>query len=97
MPDAADKWLFWIAPFVVFVPSFMAYLPLAFGPDARGSRTSTPACCSCSRSLSLVPIGVVMAGWASQLEVVAARRHARRRPADRLRGPAAARPCSARS
>ena len=45
--------------------------------------------------LSLVPIGVMMAGWASQLEVVAARRHARRRPADRLRGAAAARPCSA--
>ncbi len=41
MPDSADKWLFWIAPFVVFVPSFMAYIPLAFGPDLAVTNLDT--------------------------------------------------------
>jgi NADH-quinone oxidoreductase subunit H len=64
MPDSADKALFWIAPFAVFVPSFLAYLPLAFGPDLAITRTDTGLLLGLA-VLSLIPIGVVMAGWAS--------------------------------
>lgn len=64
MPDSADKWLFWIAPFVVFVPSFLAYIPLAFGPDLAVTRLDTGLLLLLA-VLSIVPIGLVMAGWAS--------------------------------
>jgi NADH-quinone oxidoreductase subunit H len=64
MPDSADKPLFRIAPFVVFVPSFLAYLPLAFGPGLWVTRTDTGLLLGLA-VLSLIPIGVVMAGWAS--------------------------------
>jgi NADH-quinone oxidoreductase subunit H len=64
MPDSADKALFWIAPFVVFVPSFMAYIPLAFGPNLAVTNLDTGLLLLLS-ALSLIPIGVVMAGWAS--------------------------------
>jgi len=64
MPDSADKWLFWIAPFVVFVPSFLAYLPLAFGPNLAVTRLDTGLLFLLA-VLSLIPIGVLMAGWAS--------------------------------
>ncbi|MDO8964161.1 MAG: NADH-quinone oxidoreductase subunit NuoH [Coriobacteriia bacterium] len=64
MPATADKALFWIAPFVVFVPSFLAYMPLAFGPDLAVTRLDTGLMLGLA-VLSLVPIGVVMAGWAS--------------------------------
>lgn len=63
-PDAADKWLFRIAPFVVFLPSFLAYLPLAFGPGLAVTRTDVGLLLVFA-VLSLIPIGVVMAGWAS--------------------------------
>jgi NADH-quinone oxidoreductase subunit H len=64
IPAQADKWLFTIAPFVVFVPSFMAYAALPFSPtlgfaDLDGGLLYTFAV------LSLIPIGVMMAGWAS--------------------------------
>jgi len=64
MPDSADKWLFWIAPFVVFVPSFMAYIPLAFGPNLAVTRLDTGVLFLLA-VISLIPIGIVMAGWAS--------------------------------
>lgn len=64
MPDAADHWLFRIAPFVVFIPSFLAYMPLAFGPNLAITRTDVGVLLVFA-VLSLIPIGVVMAGWAS--------------------------------
>ena len=64
MPDDADAWLFWIAPFMVFVPSFLAYMPLAFGPGLAITNTDTGVLLLVA-VLSLVPLGVVMAGWAS--------------------------------
>jgi NADH-quinone oxidoreductase subunit H len=63
-PSAADTWLFRLAPVLVFVPSFMAYLPLAFSPTWRFTSLDTGLLFIMAVS-SLVPIGVVMAGWAS--------------------------------
>ena len=64
MPRSADAWLFWIAPFLVFIPSFLAYMPLAFGPNLAVTNTDTGVLLMLA-ALSLIPIGVVMAGWAS--------------------------------
>jgi NADH-quinone oxidoreductase subunit H len=64
MPDSADKALFWIAPFVVFVPSFMAYIPLAFGPNLAITRLDTGVLLLLS-VISLIPLGIAMAAWAS--------------------------------
>lgn len=63
-PSAADKWLFRLAPVLVFVPSFMAYLPLAFSPTWRLSDLDTGLLFALAIS-SLVPIGIMMAGWSS--------------------------------
>ena len=63
-PSATDKWLFRLAPVVVFVPSFMAYLALGFSPTWRITNLDTGVLFVMAVS-SLVPIGVLMAGWAS--------------------------------
>ena len=63
-PAAADPWLFNIAPFLVFVPSFMAYMVLVFGPDLAVTRLDTGILVVFA-VLGLIPLGIVMAGWAS--------------------------------
>lgn len=63
-PSATDKWVFRLAPFVVFVPSFAAYLPIAFSEQLRFARLETGALFVLT-ALAIVPIGVLMAGWAS--------------------------------
>ena len=63
-PSAADKWLFRLAPVVVFVPSFMAYVPLAFSPQLRFTDLDTGLLLGFAIA-SLVPIGIMMAGWSS--------------------------------
>src|SRR5512135_2363071 len=64
IPAAADVWLFRIAPLMVFVPSFMAYAALAFGPNIAFSRLDTGVLYVFA-VLAIVPMGVMMAGWAS--------------------------------
>jgi len=63
-PADADPWLFNIAPYLIFVPSFMAYMVLVFGPDLAITQLDTGILVVFA-VLSLVPLGVVMAGWAS--------------------------------
>ncbi|WP_027180459.1 NADH-quinone oxidoreductase subunit NuoH [Maridesulfovibrio bastinii] len=35
-PDGADKWLFWIAPILAFLPVLLLFLPIPFGPVLTG-------------------------------------------------------------
>ncbi len=63
-PRAVDRWLFALAPAVIFVPSFVAYLALPFGDGLSGVRLETGLLFTFA-ALSVVPIGVLMAGWAS--------------------------------
>ena len=63
-PATTDKWLFTLAPMVVFVPSFMSFLPLAFSKDLRFSNLDTGMLFILA-SGSLIPLGILMAGWAS--------------------------------
>jgi NADH-quinone oxidoreductase subunit H len=64
VPSAADKWLFRLAPMVVFVPAFMAYGALALGPNTRFSDLDTGVLYIFA-VLAIVPMGIMMAGWAS--------------------------------
>lgn len=63
-PNAADRALFYIAPLAVFVPSLAAYAALPFAPELRAVRLDTGLLYTFA-ALSLVPIGILMAGWAS--------------------------------
>jgi len=64
MASSVDKWLFRLAPLMVFVPAFMAYLALALSPTWRFSNLDG-GLLYLFAVLSLVPIGIVIAGWAS--------------------------------
>ncbi|MDI6901167.1 MAG: NADH-quinone oxidoreductase subunit NuoH [Anaerosomatales bacterium] len=63
-PRAVDRWLFRLAPLAVFVPSLMAYAALPFGPGWSIVSLDTGLLYTFA-VLSLVPIGLLMAGWAS--------------------------------
>ncbi|MHB1323556.1 MAG: NADH-quinone oxidoreductase subunit NuoH [Coriobacteriia bacterium] len=63
-PRAVDKWLFCLAPAVVFVPSLMAYLALPFSDTLAATGLETGLLFTFAM-LSVVPIGILMAGWAS--------------------------------
>ena len=63
-PTGADRWPFYVAPYLVFLPAFMAYLILPF------SATWVPQNLKVGilfySAISSVPVlGIVMAGWAS--------------------------------
>lgn len=63
-PRAADRALFWLAPLVVFVPSLAAYAALPFSSSLRAVRLDAGLLYTFT-ALSFVPIGILMAGWAS--------------------------------
>jgi NADH-quinone oxidoreductase subunit H len=63
-PDKADKWPFYVAPYLVFLPMFLAYLVLPF------SATWIPQDLKVGvlyyAAVSSVPVfGIAMAGWSS--------------------------------
>lgn len=63
-PRAADKALFYLAPIVVFVPSFLAYLALPFSDTLKAVSLETGLLFTFA-VLSVVPIGLLLAGWSS--------------------------------
>ncbi|MCE5191933.1 MAG: NADH-quinone oxidoreductase subunit NuoH [Actinomycetia bacterium] len=63
-PRAVDRWLFRLAPAMVFVPSLMAYAALPFSDSWRITNLDAGLLYTFT-ALSIVPIGVLMAGWAS--------------------------------
>jgi NADH-quinone oxidoreductase subunit H len=63
-PRAVDKALFFIAPAAVFIPSLMAYAAIAFSPTWKITNLDTGLLYTFA-VMSLVPIGLLMAGWAS--------------------------------
>jgi len=63
-PGAVDRWLFFLAPVIVFVPSLMAYIVLPF------SRTWVIADMPLGllfmfAVMSVLPLGILAAGWSS--------------------------------
>jgi len=63
-PRNVDKVLFYLAPMVVFVPSFMAYMALPFSDTLKAVNLETGLLFTFA-VLAVVPLGILMAGWAS--------------------------------
>lgn len=64
VPTKADRWLYMLAPIVVFVPSLLAYAPLPFWNNGVIADLDT-GLLFVFAALSVVPLGILMAGWAS--------------------------------
>lgn len=64
IPSAADRTLFNLAPYVVFIGSFAAYAAIPFSAAYVGSEINIGLFYVLSIS-SLVVVGLLMAGWAS--------------------------------
>jgi NADH-quinone oxidoreductase subunit H len=64
VPSAADRLLFTLAPFVVFVGSFAAYAAIPFSAAYIGAEINIGLFYVISIS-SVVVVGLLMAGWAS--------------------------------
>ncbi len=63
-PNGVDRWMYVLAPVIVFIPSLMAYAAIPFSETLRITRLETGLLYTFA-VLSLVPLGVIMAGWAS--------------------------------
>ena len=64
IPENADRKLFILAPFVLFLGTFMVYAVLPFGPEALGANLNIGLFYVIAVS-SLVVIGLIMAGYSS--------------------------------
>ncbi len=63
-PTGVDLGLFRLAPIAIFVPSLLAYAALPYAQDLRMANLDTGLLFTFA-ALSLVPLGILMAGWAS--------------------------------
>jgi len=67
IPDRADKWVFVIAPLVVFVPAYMVYVVIPFGEGSRFiAKDLNIGILYIAAISSMAVIGIIMAGWASE-------------------------------
>jgi NADH-quinone oxidoreductase subunit H len=64
VPRAADKWLFLMAPFVIFAAVFAAYAVLPLAPGLTGSGAAVGVFYLLT-IVSVDIIGILMAGWGS--------------------------------
>ena len=64
-PNRSDRWLYIIAPFIVFVPSFMTF---AFIPFSNKLVAANPdlSLLMMLAFISIPPLGIFAAGWASR-------------------------------
>jgi NADH-quinone oxidoreductase subunit H len=64
IPAAADKWVFTLAPIVVFVPAYLVYIVVPFGHNMI-ARDMSIGIVYISAISSVHVIGIIMAGWGS--------------------------------
>lgn len=64
VPKAADKWLFLIAPLVIFAAAFTGFAVVPMAPDLSGSGAAVGVFFLLT-IVSIDVIGVLMAGWGS--------------------------------
>jgi len=64
IPCGADKWLFTIAPAIVFIPAYLVYVVIPFGAGLT-PRSLDVGVIYISAISSVGLIGIVIAGWAS--------------------------------
>ncbi|MCE5313819.1 MAG: NADH-quinone oxidoreductase subunit NuoH [Armatimonadota bacterium] len=64
IPRAADRWLFTIAPALVFIPAYLVYVVIPFG-EGLTARSMNVGIMYITAISSVSIIGIVVAGWAS--------------------------------
>jgi len=64
IPCGADRWLFTIAPAVVFIPAYLVYIVIPFG-EGLTARSLNVGIIYVSAISSIGVIGIITAGWAS--------------------------------
>lgn len=64
IPEGADRWLFTLAPILVFVPAYLVYVVIPFGKDASAEDLNIGVVYVSAIS-SIAIIGIIIAGWAS--------------------------------
>ncbi|MEN6372234.1 MAG: NADH-quinone oxidoreductase subunit NuoH [Armatimonadota bacterium] len=64
IPDGADRWLFTIAPFIVFVPAYLVYVVMPFGKGLIAKDLNI-GIVYVSAITSICVIGIIVGGWAS--------------------------------
>jgi NADH-quinone oxidoreductase subunit H len=64
IPCGADKWLFTIAPAIVFIPAYLVYVVIPFG-EGMTARSLNVGAIYITAISSVGLIGIVVAGWAS--------------------------------
>lgn len=63
-PGKSDKWLYIIAPFIVFIPAFMAYMAIPFS-DKLIALDLNMGVLALVGFLTVAPLGIFAAGWGS--------------------------------
>jgi NADH-quinone oxidoreductase subunit H len=64
IPAAADRWVFIVAPAIVFIPAFLVYVVVPFGPHWI-ARDLNIGIVYISAISSVAVIGIISGGWAS--------------------------------
>ncbi len=64
IPTGVDRWMYVLAPAAVFIPSLLAYAAIPFSENLRITQLETGLLFTFA-VLSLVALGVLMAGWGS--------------------------------
>ena len=64
IPAKADRWIFTLAPFIVFVPALLVFIPLPFGDSLIISDMRVGLLYIIAIS-AVSPIAILLAGWAS--------------------------------
>ncbi|MCE5322997.1 NADH-quinone oxidoreductase subunit NuoH [bacterium] len=64
IPKGADKWLFTIAPALVFIPSYLVYVVIPFGAGLTAQSLNVGVMYISAIS-SISVIGIIVGGWAS--------------------------------
>ncbi len=64
IPVKADRWIFTLAPFIVFVPAILVFIPLPFGDSLIISDLRVGLLYIIAIS-AISPVAILLAGWAS--------------------------------
>lgn len=64
IPAKADRWIFTLAPFIIFVPALLIFIPLPFGESLIISDFKVGLLYIIAIS-AVSPIAILLAGWAS--------------------------------
>jgi NADH-quinone oxidoreductase subunit H len=64
IPAKADRWVFTLAPFIIFIPALLVFIPLPFGESLIISDLNVGLLYIIAVS-AVSPIAILLAGWAS--------------------------------